>query len=87
MADNILRSINGSIMTKTLTANTVFTDSLSGGQSLTLTLLGGTSFTVTWPSITWVSQIGNVAPLLSASNVFVFWKIGTTLYGTRVGGF
>jgi trimeric autotransporter adhesin len=87
ITDNIIRSTNGSIITKTLTTNTTFTDGLTSGQSLTMMLLGGTSYTVTWPAITWVSQLGNVAPLLTASNTFVFWKIGATLYGTRVGGF
>jgi hypothetical protein len=87
MADNVIRSTNGSILTKTLTVNSTFTDSLLDGQSLTLMMINGHIYTVTWPAITWVSADGNIAPLLSASNVFVFWKIGTTLFGTLIGSY
>ena len=87
MADSILTATNGTILTKALAANTVFTDGLAAGQSIVLTLTNASTYTVTWPTISWVSADGNVAPLLSANNVFVFWKIGTTLYGTLTGSF
>ena len=87
MNDNVIQVHNGSILTKTLTTNTTFTDNLNDGQSVTMMMINGHIYTVTWPTITWVSSDGNIAPLLSSSNVFVFWKIGTVLYGTIVGSF
>lgn len=78
---------NGGIQTKTISANTTFTDSLTAGQSVVLMLEGGSSYTVTWPTTTWVSNIGNSAPTLTAKSVVVFWKIGTTLYGEFSGSY
>lgn len=76
---------NGSLQTKTLAANTTFTDSLQAGQSMVLHLGAGASYTVTWPTITWVTASGDTAPTLTADDVLVFWKISTTLYGAYVG--
>jgi len=76
---------NGTIQTKTLTGNTTFTDSLDSGQSLVLMLNAGDSYTVTWPTITWYTGGGNVAPPLTASDTLIFWKVSTTLYGAYVG--
>lgn len=75
---------NGTIQTKTLTANTTFTESLSSGDSVTLMINDGTGFTVTWPTISWV---GGTAPTLETTgeNVIVIWKVGSTLYGLFVG--
>ena len=87
MTDSIITAANGTILTKALSANTTFTDSLSAGQSVALTITNASTYTVTWPTVIWVSADGNIAPLLSANNVFVFWKIGTTLYGTLTGSF
>jgi hypothetical protein len=78
---------NGSIQTSVLTGAPAFTDALESGQSLVLRLEGGASFSVTWPTITWVSTSGNVAPTLTAKDVLVFWKISTTLYGAYVGSY
>lgn len=78
---------NGSIQTKTLSGNTTFTDSLSSGQSIVLMLGLGSSYTVTFPTTTWVSAEGNVAPTLTAADTLVFWKISSTLYGVRVGSY
>ena len=78
---------NGGIQTKALTADTVFTDSLTSGQSVIMHITRSGSYIATWPTITWVSSLGNVAPLLTNASVFVFWKIGTTLYGTSIGSF
>lgn len=80
-----LNPANGTIQTTALTGNTSFTDSLSAGQSMVLMMTSGSSYTVTWPTITWVSLAGNVAPVLSAADVLVFWKVSTTLYGAYVG--
>lgn len=80
-----LNPANGSIQTSAVAGNITFTDSLSAGQSIVLMLSGGSTYTVTWPTLTWVSVSGNVAPTLTASDVLVFWKIGSTLYGTYTG--
>lgn len=76
---------NGTIQNKTVSANTTFTETLSSGQSVVLMLAGAESYTITWPTITWVSATGNVAPTLTANDVIVMWKVGTTLYGLWSG--
>ena len=66
---------NGAVQTKTLAANTTFTDSLSSGDAIVLQLEAGASYTVTWPTMTWVTSGGNVAPTLTAKDTLVFWKV------------
>jgi len=78
---------NGAVQTKTLSANTTFTDSLSSGDAIVLQLEAGASYTVTWPTMTWVTSGGNVAPTLTAKDTLVFWKVSTTLYGAYVGSY
>jgi len=63
---------NGAVQTKTLAANTTFTDSLSSGDAIVLQLEAGASYTVTWPTMTWVTSGGNVAPTLTAKDTLVF---------------
>lgn len=77
---------NGSIQTWTLTGNSTPTDSLSSGESITLHINDGTAFTITWPTITWKTN-GGAAPTLNATGdtVIEIWKVGTTLFGARVG--
>jgi hypothetical protein len=82
-----LSTASGTVQTCALSGNPTFTDSLSSGQSLVLMLTNGSSYTVVFPTITWVSPIGNVAPSLTAKDTLVFWKISTTLYGAYVGSF
>ena len=82
-----LNPANGSIQTCALTGDPTFTDSLAAGQSIVLMLTNGASYTVTWPTITWVTSGGNVAPTLTAADALVFWKISTTLYGAVVGNY
>lgn len=72
----------GTIVYRTLSAATTFTDGLASGDSITLHLVGGATHDVTWPTITWV---GGEAPTLTASDVLVLWKVSTTLYGQYVG--
>lgn len=73
---------NGTVQTKTLSANTTFTDSLATGQSMILGIDDGTAYTVTWPTITWTTN-PVAAPTLPTSGYLwvVLWKVGTTLYG------
>ena len=76
---------NGTVQTKTISANTTFTDSLSAGESMSLHLTSASSYTITWPTITWVSRTGNTAPTLTAADTVVLFKISTTLYGIWIG--
>lgn len=78
---------NGSVQTKTLAANTTFTDSLSSGDAIVLQLEAGASYTVTWPTMTWVTSGGNVAPTLTAKDTLVFWKVSSVLYGAYTGSY
>jgi len=73
------------VQTKTITANTTFTDSLSSGDAIVLILTDAGSYTITWPTMTWVTNSGNVAPTLTAADTLVFWKVSSTLYGAYVG--
>jgi hypothetical protein len=78
---------NGTIQSCALTGNPTFTDSIATGQSIALRLTNGASYVVTWPTMTWVTSKGNVAPTLTAKDTLVFWDIGGTLYGAYVGSF
>ena len=78
---------NGGIQTKTLAANTTFTDSLASGESIVLQLEAGASYTVTWPTMQWATSGGNVAPTLTAKDTLVFWKVSSTLYGAYTGSY
>jgi hypothetical protein len=78
---------NGGIQTKTISANTTFTETLASGESVVLMLEGAASYTITWPTITWVTSDGNSAPTLTAKDTLVLWKVSTTLYGAYVGSY
>lgn len=78
---------NGSIQYKTLAANTTFTESLEDGQSVVLLINGGATYTVTWPTMTWATSGGNVAPTLTANDVIVMWQANSTVYGAYVGSY
>ena len=78
---------NGTIQTKTLGANTTFTESLANGQSVVL-MLNPVTYTVTWPTMTWINTAGSgSAPTLEASstNVVVIWQVAGTVYGNWAG--
>ena len=76
---------NGTVQTKTISANTTFTDSLSAGESMSLHLTSASSYNITWPTITWITGTGNSAPTLTAADTVVLFKISTTLYGVWIG--
>lgn len=78
---------NGAIQYKTLTANTTFTESLADGQSVLLRIAGGDTYTITWPTLTWVTSAGNAAPTQTASDVYVLWQEGTTVYAAYTGNY
>jgi hypothetical protein len=75
---------NGMIQTWTLGANRTATESLLAGQSMMLMVADGTSYTLTFPTMTW---IGGSAPTLATSGytVIELFKVGSTLYGAKVG--
>ena len=84
-----LSPTNGSIQTWTLTGNSTPTaGTWAAGQSLTLMIDDGTAYTITWTSVsvTWKTDNGN-APTLNTSGftAIQLWKVGSTIYGARVG--
>lgn len=80
---------NGSIQTWTLGANrTPGQANWAAGQSITLMIDDGSAFSITWTTlgVVWKSG-GGTAPTLQTTGftVIVLWKVGTTIYGARVG--
>jgi hypothetical protein len=78
---------NGTIQTTGLTGNVTFTEALQSGQSVLLSLGNGSSYTVTWPTVTWITANGNVAPTLTTYDMLAFFKIGSTLYAAYLGSY
>ena len=78
---------NGTIQTKTLSANTTFTESLADGQSVILGITAGV-YSVTWPSVTW-SKVGGsgTAPTLTSTGVnwIILWKVDGVVRGSFMG--
>lgn len=84
-----LSPTNGSIQTWTLTGNSTPTaGTWAAGQSITLMVDDGTARTINWSSlaVTWKTDAGS-APTLNTTGytVIALWKVGTTIYGARVG--
>lgn len=84
-----LSPANGSIQTWTLSGNSTPTaGTWAAGQSITLMVDDGSAATITWTSlaVTWKTG-GGSAPTLNTSGytVIALWKVGTTIYGARVG--
>ncbi len=84
-----LSPTNGSIQTWTLTGNSTPTaGTWAAGQSITLMIDDGTAYTITWSSlaVTWKTN-GGSAPTLNTTGytAIALWKVGTTIYGARVG--
>jgi hypothetical protein len=84
-----LSPTDGSIQTWTLSGNSTPTaGTWAAGQSMTLLIDDGTAYTVTWTSLSVVWKTdGGVAPTLNTSGdtVIGLWKVGSTIYGARVG--
>lgn len=78
---------NGAIQVKTLITNTTLTESLASGDAVILILAGGDTYTVTFPTITWVSGAGNVAPTLTSNDVIIMFQVSSTLFGAYVGSY
>lgn len=84
-----LSPTNGSIQTWALTGNSTPTvGTWASGQSITLMVDDGTAYTITWTSmaITWKTDSA-AAPTLNTTGytVIQLWKVGTVMYGARVG--
>lgn len=84
-----LSPTNGSIQTWTLSGNSTPTaGTWAAGQSITLMIDDGSAFTITWTSlaVTWKTDEG-AAPTLNTTGftAISLWKVGTTIYGARVG--
>jgi len=80
---------NGPIQTWTLGANrTPDQANWAAGQSITLLVDDGTAATIDWTTlaVVWKTD-GGTAPTLELTGftVIVLWKVGTTIYGARVG--
>lgn len=85
---------NGSIQLITLGANrTPKGTNFAAGESVILMVDDGTAYTLTWSDTTfgtsgvsWKTN-GGVAPTLNTSGytVITLWKVGTQVYGARVG--
>jgi hypothetical protein len=80
---------NGSIQTWTLGASrTPGQANWASGQSIVLQVDDGSAYTLNWStlSVVWKTE-GGVAPTLNLTGdtVIVLWKVGTTIYGARVG--
>jgi hypothetical protein len=80
---------NGPIQTWTLGANrTPGQANWAAGQSITLLVDDGTARTISWTTlaVVWKTDFGNAPVLqLTGFTVIVLWKVGTTIYGARVG--
>lgn len=84
-----LSPTDGSIQTWTLSDNSTPTaGTWAAGQSVTLMVDDGTAYAITWSSVavTWKTD-GGSAPTLNTSGetAIQLWKVGTTIYGARVG--
>jgi len=85
MTSGVVDSNNGTIQKLNMSGSTYISDNMLPGTSVILMITGGSNFPIYWPSMTWVGQLGNVTPALTASDTVVLWKIDTTLYGAWVG--
>ena len=80
---------NGSIQTWTLGASrTPGQANWASGQSIVLQVDDGSGYTIDWStlSVVWKTEGGSAPTLnLTGDTVIVLWKVGTTIYGARVG--
>lgn len=84
-----LSPTNGSIQTWTLTGNSTPTaGTWAEGQSITILIDDGAAHTVIWTTIGVVFKTdGGSAPTLNTAGftVIALWKVGSTVFGARVG--
>ena len=87
LTGTVIDPANGGIQSVTLSAATTFTELLDAGQTVVLMITNGLTNAITFPTITWVTSAGNVAPTLTDSSTVVMWKVGSTLYGAFTGSY
>lgn len=87
LASTVIDPANGSIQYKILTAPTTFTETLENGQSISLLIEGAGTHAITWPTLTWVSALGNTAPIYTAKDLFILWKVNNVLYAAYAGSY
>lgn len=84
-----LSPTNGSIQTWTLTGNSTPTaGTWASGQSITLMVDDGAARTINWASlpVVWKTDGGSAPTLLTTGFTLIeLWKVGTVIYGARVG--
>jgi hypothetical protein len=84
-----LSPTNGSIQTWTLSGSSTPTaGTWAAGQSITLMVDDGSAFTITWTTlaVTWKTDGGSAPDLNTTGDTVIgLWKVGTTIYGARVG--
>jgi len=85
LTGNTIDPNNGAIQIKNLSAPAFFSDSLTNGTSVLLMLTGANTYAVTWPTIVWVTDKGNVTPTLTGGDAIVLWKANNILYGAWAG--
>lgn len=83
LSGTLIDPANGSIQTKTLAANTTFTENIADGQSVLL-LLTASTYTVTWPSMTWGWGTAPTLPTTGKAAIVLF-QIAGALYGVYAG--
>lgn len=83
LSGTVIDPANGSIQTKTLAANTTFTESLADGNSVVL-LITASTYTVTWPTMTWAWGSAPTLPT-SGKAAIVLFQVAGTLYGIYAG--
>jgi len=88
-AGAVLDPNNGPIQTWTLGASRTPTQAnWAAGQSITLVVDDGTAYAITWTTlaVVWTTDSA-AAPTLNTTGVTTIslWKVGTTIYGARVG--
>lgn len=85
---------NGSVQLITLGANrTPKATNFAAGEAITLMVDDGSAYTITWTDATWGGSgvvwktDGGTAPTLNTSGytAIVLWKVGSQVYGARVG--
>jgi len=85
---------NGSVQLITLgDSRTPLATNFAAGEAVTLMVDDGTAYTLTWTDATWGGTgvewktNAGVAPTLNTTGytVITFWKVGTQVYGARVG--
>jgi hypothetical protein len=85
---------NGSVQLITLGANrTPKATNFAAGEAVTLMVDDGSAYTLTWSDATWGGTgvvwktNAGAAPTLNTTGytVITFWKVGTQVYGARVG--